>query len=87
MSAAATTIQAEELAGLDNVLTRLALTDEEKLEGVLHRLLPLVIKKLDGAAPAVQKKVGDSLGDDVCWLAPHTQSPPQLLWDKNSGVK
>lgn len=47
----------EELAGLDRVLTRLALTEDDKLEGVLQKLLPLVIGKLNGAAPPVQKKV------------------------------
>ncbi|PRW21127.1 proteasome-associated ECM29-like protein isoform X1 [Chlorella sorokiniana] len=48
----------EEVEGLSRVLTRLALTEDDKLEQVLSRLLPIVIGKLGpGASPAAQKKV------------------------------
>ncbi|PSC71704.1 proteasome-associated ECM29-like protein [Micractinium conductrix] len=49
---------AEELEGLSRILTRLALTEDDRLEQVLSKLLPIVIGKLGpGAAPTVQKKV------------------------------
>ena len=47
----------EDVAAIDRILTRVALTDDDKLEGVLAKLLPAVIAKLAGASPALQRKV------------------------------
>ncbi|KAK9863656.1 hypothetical protein WJX84_005457 [Apatococcus fuscideae] len=47
----------EEIASLDRVLTRLALTDEGSLQKVLDKLLPLVINKLQANHPALRQKV------------------------------
>jgi len=53
--------EVQEVEGLDRVLHRLAMTDDERLEGVLVKLLPIVIAKLQAAGPAVQRKVLDIL--------------------------
>ena len=47
----------DELASLERVLTRLALTDDDKLQPILDKLLPLVIGKLENASQPVQQKV------------------------------
>jgi hypothetical protein len=38
------------------VLTRLGLTEDDKLQGILEKLLPLVLGKLDNAPPPVQQQ-------------------------------
>ncbi|KAG1660153.1 hypothetical protein FOA52_007810 [Chlamydomonas sp. UWO 241] len=48
---------ADEVAGLDRVLTRLATTEDTNLEKVLLKLVPLVISKLATTHDAVRKKV------------------------------
>ncbi|KAG2487332.1 hypothetical protein HYH03_014048 [Edaphochlamys debaryana] len=48
---------AEEVAGLDRVLTRLAVTDDDKLEKVLQRLIPAVVGQLKSPHDATRKKV------------------------------
>ncbi|GFR47108.1 hypothetical protein Agub_g8793, partial [Astrephomene gubernaculifera] len=48
---------AEEVAGLDRVLTRLALTEDDKLEKVLGRLIPVVLGQLSSPHEATRKKV------------------------------
>ncbi|GLI60137.1 hypothetical protein VaNZ11_002209, partial [Volvox africanus] len=60
-TAAAAAAAAEEVAGLDRVLTRLALTDDDKLEKVLQRLIPLVIGQLKSPHPATFNKVREIL--------------------------
>ncbi|MEW5319236.1 MAG: hypothetical protein WDW38_010401 [Sanguina aurantia] len=47
----------DEAAGLDKVLTRLALTDEDKLERVLSKLIPAVIASLSSPHGSTHKKV------------------------------
>ncbi|CAI7881148.1 unnamed protein product [Closterium sp. NIES-53] len=47
---------AEEVAGLDRLLTRLALTEDAKLEKVLSKLLPLAISRLASPHEASRKK-------------------------------
>ncbi|KAF5832303.1 proteasome stabiliser-domain-containing protein [Dunaliella salina] len=47
----------QEVAGLDRVLTRLAMTDDEKLESVLHKLIPAVLGTLKSPHDATRKKV------------------------------
>jgi len=51
----------QEVESLHRVLTRLALTQDGKLEDILAKLLPLVLGKLDGATPSIQKAVLDIL--------------------------
>ena len=53
----ATATEAEEVASLDRVLTKLALTDEDKLERVLSKLLPRVIEQLSTLHDGTRKKV------------------------------
>ncbi|GIL84025.1 hypothetical protein Vretimale_11016, partial [Volvox reticuliferus] len=60
-AAAAAAAAAEEVAGLDRVLTRLALTDDDKLEKVLQKLIPLVIGQLKSPHPATFNKVREIL--------------------------
>ncbi|GIL59291.1 hypothetical protein Vafri_14191, partial [Volvox africanus] len=60
-AAAAAAAAAEEVAGLDRVLTRLALTDDDKLEKVLQRLIPLVIGQLKSPHPGTFNKVREIL--------------------------
>ncbi|KXZ47234.1 hypothetical protein GPECTOR_37g240 [Gonium pectorale] len=57
MASAAGASAAEEVAGLDRVLTRLALTDDDKLQPVLTRLIPAVLDQLKSPHDAVRKKV------------------------------
>ncbi|GMH36012.1 hypothetical protein BSKO_03880 [Bryopsis sp. KO-2023] len=45
------------VASLDRVLTRLAMTDEDKLEPVLSKLIPAVIGQLKTPTGKIQKKV------------------------------
>ncbi|CAI7781424.1 unnamed protein product [Closterium sp. NIES-53] len=52
---------AEEVAGLDRLLTRLALTEDAKLEKVLSKLLPLAISRLASPHEASRKKVMEML--------------------------
>lgn len=52
-----TSVQSQEVAALDRVLMRLGLTEENKLEPVLLKLLPLVIRQLGTGAEGVRKKV------------------------------
>jgi proteasome component ECM29 len=47
----------EEVAGLDRVLNRLALTEEDALPQVLGRLIPAVIRQLKSPHEATRKKV------------------------------
>ena len=47
----------DEVASLDRLLTRLALTDDNKLEKVLSKLLPLAISRLASPHEAARKKV------------------------------
>ncbi|GJP72793.1 hypothetical protein CLOP_g3551 [Closterium sp. NIES-67] len=51
----------EEVAGLDRLLTRLALTDDAKLEKVLSKLLPLALSRLASPHDAARKKVMEML--------------------------
>lgn len=51
---------AEEVAMLDRLLTRLALTEEGKLEKVLEKLLPLALSKLASPHDGSRKKVNAS---------------------------
>lgn len=48
---------AEEAAVLDRFLTRLALTEEDKLEKVLSKLLPVAIQNLASPHEFTKKKV------------------------------
>lgn len=51
----------EEVASLDRLLTRLALTEDDKLEKVLSKLLPLAIARLASPHEASRKKVMEML--------------------------
>ncbi|CAI5535091.1 unnamed protein product [Closterium sp. Naga37s-1] len=51
----------EEVAGLDRLLTRMALTEDAKLEKVLSKLLPLAISRLASPHEASRKKVMEML--------------------------
>ncbi|KAK9810293.1 hypothetical protein WJX72_008148 [[Myrmecia] bisecta] len=51
----------QEVASLDRVLTRLAMTEESSLEKVLTKLLPLVIDQLKSPHEATRKKVLEML--------------------------
>ncbi|GBG83689.1 hypothetical protein CBR_g37490 [Chara braunii] len=51
----------EEEEALDTLLTRLALTDESKLERVLSKLLPLIIGRLQSPHQTTKKKVLEML--------------------------
>lgn len=46
-----------DVEALQRVLTRLALTDDDKLQGILEKLLPLVLGKLEDAPQPVQQQV------------------------------
>jgi proteasome component ECM29 len=46
-----------DVEALQRVLTRLGLTEDDKLQGILEKLLPLVLGKLDNAPPPVQQQV------------------------------
>lgn len=48
---------ADEIAMLDRLLTRLALTEEGKLEKVLEKLLPLAVSKMGSPHDGSRKKV------------------------------
>ena len=48
----------EEVATLDRYLLRLGLTEDDKLQKVLSKLLPLVIGRLASPHEASRKKVG-----------------------------
>ncbi|GBF95386.1 hypothetical protein Rsub_07814 [Raphidocelis subcapitata] len=54
--------EADEIAALDRILTRLALLEDEKLEETLSKLLPLVIEKLSTNSAGVRGKVLELLG-------------------------
>lgn len=47
-----------EVAALDRLLTRLALTEDSQLEKVLKKLLPLVISRLQSEHHPTKQKVG-----------------------------
>eukprot|EP00899_Mesostigma_viride_P010697 jgi/Mesvir1/19629/Mv09917-RA.4 len=53
--------EAEEMAAMDRVLTRLALTEENKLEKVLEKLLPRIIPQVETKYEAVKRKVMEIL--------------------------
>ena len=44
---------------LDRILTRMAMTDEEKFGGVLAKLLPALLKKLTPTDTPTRRKVSD----------------------------
>ncbi len=46
-----------DVEALQRVLTRLGLMEDDKLQGILEKLLPLVLGKLDNAPPPVQQQV------------------------------
>jgi proteasome component ECM29 len=46
-----------DVEALQRVLTRLGLTEDDKLQGILEKLLPLVLGKLDNAPTPVQQQV------------------------------
>jgi len=46
-----------DVEALKRVLTRLGLTEDDKFQGILEKLLPLVLGKLDNAPPPIQQQV------------------------------
>ncbi|XP_031477380.1 uncharacterized protein LOC116248548 isoform X2 [Nymphaea colorata] len=58
-SAGSNDLEKEEV--LDRMLTRLALTDDPKLETVLPKILPYSISSLSSGSPAIRKKVMEIL--------------------------
>lgn len=63
----------EESEALERVLTRLAVTQDEAFEGVLDKLLPLMIAKLDGSQ-YVDKKIPDLIKQKILAILSHVNA-------------